>query len=117
MPVDTVSYAPLTPLSFLERSASVFRDKVAVAYGRQQWTYGQFAARVNQFATALRAWGLHKGDRVAFLCPNIPPMLEAHFAVPQAGGVLVTLNIRLAADDIRAILNHSGARLLFVDAE
>jgi len=117
MSPDMVSHTPLTPLSFLEHSAYIFRDKVAVTYGRQQWTYAQFTARVNQFASALRAWGLHKGDRVAFLCPNIPPMLEAHFAVPLAGGLLVALNIRLAPGDIRAILNHSGARLVFVDTE
>jgi acyl-CoA synthetase (AMP-forming)/AMP-acid ligase II len=117
MPNMMVNQAPLTPLSFLERSASIFRDKVAVIYGRQQWTYTQFAARVNQFASALRAWGLHKGDRVAFLCPNIPTMLEAHFAVPLAGGLLVTLNTRLAPDDIATILNHAEARVLFVDTE
>ncbi len=113
----TVNHAPLTPLRFLERSADVFRDKEAVIYGQQRWTYAQFAARVNQLASALRAWGLHKGDRVAFLCPNIPPMLEAHFAVPLAGGLLVALNIRLAPEDTCSILNHSGARVLFVDTE
>src|SRR5262249_16459449 len=90
---------------------------VAILYGRQQWTYAQFARRVHQFASSLRAWGLHKGDRVAFLCPNVPAMLEAHFAVPLAGGLLVTLNTRLTPDDIRAILNHSEARVLFVDTE
>src|SRR5262249_41716756 len=104
-------------LNFLERSAYSFRDKVAVTYGRQQWTYPQFAARVNRVASALRAWGLHEGGRVAFLCPNIPPMLEAHFAVPLAGGLLVALNIGLAPAALRVILNHAGARVLFVDTE
>jgi fatty-acyl-CoA synthase len=117
MSSNSVNHAPLTPLSFLERSAYVFRDKEAVIYGRQRWTYPQFAARVKRLASALRMWGLHKGDRVAFLCPNTPPMLEAHFGVPLAGGVLVALNTRLAPDDIGYILNHSGARVLFVDSE
>src|SRR3989442_13894975 len=58
-----------------------------------------------------------KHDRVAFLCPNIPAMLEAHFGVPAAGGILVAINTRLVADEIAYILKHSGSRFLFVDAE
>ena len=108
-----VSYSFLTPQSFLERSAYVFRNKHAVVYRQQQWAYPEFAARVNQLASALRGWGLRKGDRVAFLCPNIPPLLEAHFGVPLAGGVLVAMNTRLSPDDIRHILNDCGARLLW----
>jgi fatty-acyl-CoA synthase len=117
MSSPAVSYSFLTPQSFLERSAYVFRNKHAVVYRQQQWTYPEFAARVNQLASALRGWGLRKGDRVAFLCPNIPPLLEAHFGVPLAGGVLVAMNTRLSPDDIRHILNDCGARLLFVDTE
>lgn len=107
----------LTPQSFLERSAYVFREKTAVVYGKQRWTYPEFAARVNRLASALRQWGLNKGDRVAFLCPNTPPLLEAHFGVPLAGGVLVALNTRLSPENLLTILNHAGARLLFVDTE
>jgi fatty-acyl-CoA synthase len=107
----------LTPLSFLERAASAFRDKTAVVYGEQRSTYGEFATRVNRLASALRGAGLEEGDRVAVLCPNIPPMLEAHFAVPLTGGVIVAINTRLAADDVAWILEHSGARFLLVDAE
>ncbi|NEP76206.1 MAG: AMP-binding protein, partial [Okeania sp. SIO2G4] len=81
-----VSSQFLTPQSFLERSVGAFRDKEAIVYRQQRWTYAQFATRVNQLANALKNWGLQKGDRVAFLCPNIPPMLEAHFGVPLAGG-------------------------------
>jgi acyl-coenzyme A synthetase/AMP-(fatty) acid ligase len=72
---------------------------------------------VNRLASALRAAGLRKGDRVAFLCPNTPALLEAHYGVPAAGGVLVALNYRLNADDIGYILKHSGARFLFADHE
>lgn len=117
MSSNEVYYTRLTPQSFLDRSAYVFREKEAVVYGRQRLTYPQLAARVNRLASALREWGLRKGDRVAFLCPNIPPLLEAHFGVPLAGGILVALNTRLAANDIRTILNHAGPRILFTDTE
>lgn len=107
----------LTPLGFYERSATAFRDKTAVVYGDRRWTYGEFAARVNRLASALRAAGLEPGDRVAVLCPNTPPMLEAHFGVPLAGGVIVGVNVRLAPADVAYILDHSGARFLLVDTE
>ncbi|MGD1702716.1 acyl--CoA ligase family protein [Dapis sp. BLCC M229] len=117
MPSYEVSSQFLTPQSFLERSVAAFSDKDAIVYRSSRWTYAQVAARVNKLASALKNWGLQKGDRVAFLCPNIPPMLEAHFGVPLAGGVLVAINIRLAQSDISYILNNCGARLLFVDTE
>jgi fatty-acyl-CoA synthase len=117
MSFKEVSYTPLTPQSFLDRSAFVFREKTAVVYGQQRTPYPEFAARVNQLAHALRDWGLGRGERVAFLCPNIPPLLEAHFAVPLAGGVLVAINTRLSSAEIQYILNHSESRLLFVDTE
>ncbi|MBW4518967.1 MAG: AMP-binding protein [Scytolyngbya sp. HA4215-MV1] len=115
--MSKVSYQPLTPLSFLERSASVFRHKPAIVYGEQRWTYAEFADRVQQLAAALQQWGLQPGDRVAFLCPNLPPLLEAHFGVPLAGGILVAMNIRLAPADIGYILQDAGARVLFVESE
>jgi fatty-acyl-CoA synthase len=107
----------LTPISFLRRSAYVFPQKPAIIHGERRYTYAEFEERVNRLASALRAIGLRKGDRVAFLCPNIPAMLEAHFGVPAAGGVLVAINTRLSTDEIGYILTHSGSRFLFVDAE
>ncbi|HEU5424108.1 MAG TPA: AMP-binding protein, partial [Nitrolancea sp.] len=109
----------LTPVSFLRRSAAVFPDKTAVIHGDdgRSFTYQEFAARVDRFASALRLAGMEQGDRVAFLCPNTPALLEAHFAVPAAGGVLVPINTRLAAAEIAAIVRHAGARFLFVDHE
>ncbi len=107
----------LTPLSFLERSAEVFRSKPAVVYGERSYTYPEMRARVRRLASALRRFGIAKGDRVAILCPNTPPMLEAHYGVPLAGAILVAINTRLAAADVAYILNHSGARVLLVDAE
>jgi len=107
----------LTPLSFLERSAYVFPDKVAVIHGARRYSYRQHQERVHRLASALRAAGLAKHDRVAFLCPNIPAMLEAHYGVPMGGGILVAINIRLSTDEIGYILKHSGSKFLFVDAE
>ena len=88
----------LSPVSFLERSAYVFPDKPAVVHGARRYSYRQLEERVNRLASALRRSGIRKHERVAFLCPNIPAMLEAHFGVPLAGGVLVAINIRLSTD-------------------
>jgi fatty-acyl-CoA synthase len=112
-----VNRTELNPLSFLERSALVYPDRVAVVHEDRRYTYRDFGARVNRLASALRRAGLEKGDRVAFICPNTPALLEAHFGVPAAGGVLVALNYRLNAADVARILEHSGARFLFVDHE
>jgi fatty-acyl-CoA synthase len=112
-----VSRTELTPLSFLERSAYVFPDKVAVIHGSRHYSYRQFEERVNRLASALRMAGLKKHDRVAFICPNIPAMLEAHYGVPLVGGILVAINIRLSSDEVGYILKHSGSKVLFVDAE
>ena len=107
----------LTPLRFLQRSAAVFREKTAIIHRDERISYPQFAERVNRLASALRSAGIHRGDRVAVLLPNIPEMLEAHFGVPLSGGVLVAINTRLKTDEIAYILNHSGAKVLIVDSE
>ncbi|KXX59624.1 long-chain-fatty-acid--CoA ligase [Rhodococcus sp. LB1] len=107
----------LTPLSFLQRSATVYADNVAVVHGKTSWTYEELAAKVERRARMLRASGVRPGDRVAYLMPNVPEMLAAHFAVPLAGAVLVAINTRLAPDEVRYILDHSGATVLVVDSE
>lgn len=114
---EKVYRTELTPVSFLERCALVFPDKLAVVHGERHYTYREFAERVYRLASRLRDIGLHKHDRVAFLCPNIPPMLEAHFAIPAAGGILVAVNTRLNTSEIDFILKHSGSTFLFVDDE
>ena len=114
--VGPVSYAALTPLSFLQRSARVWPQKVAVIYGSRRLTYSELAAETAQIAGALQASGIQPGDRVAYLMPNLPEMLIAHFAVPLAGGVLVAINTRLTAEEVSYILRHSGAKLLVADA-
>src|SRR5213079_1952294 len=107
----------LTPASFLTRSAYVFPQKTAVVHGSRRYSYAQLGERVHRLASALRGAGLRKHDRVAFLCPNIPATLEAHFGVPAAGGILVAINTRLASEEVAYIHKHSGSRFLFVDAE
>src|SRR4051794_3050494 len=107
----------LTPFRFLQRSASVFRQKTAIIHGDRAISYPEFAARANRLASALRLVGIERGDRVAALLPNIPHMLEAHFGVPLAGGILVAINTRLTSDEIAYILDHSGAKALIVDTE
>ncbi len=105
----------LTPLSFLDRSARVFPERTAVVHGPRRYGYADLAARCRRLASALHARGLAVGDRVALLCPNTPAMLEAHFGVPLAGGVMVPINVRLTAPEIGYILDHSGARFLLVN--
>jgi len=112
-----VSIDPLTPIAFLERTVRVFPNKIAVVYGDRRWTYAQFAERVGRFAGALKRAGVVPGDRVAVLAPNVPEILEAHFAVLRAGAVLVAINTRLNAAEIGYILNHSGARVVIADVE
>jgi fatty-acyl-CoA synthase len=111
-----VSHTALSPLSFLDRSAHVWPDKIAVIYGRRRITYFELAAETARVARALRASGIEPGDRVAYLVPNLPEMLIAHFAVPLAGGVLVAINTRLTAEEVAYILGHSGAKILVADA-
>ncbi|HNS17656.1 MAG TPA: acyl--CoA ligase family protein [Bacteroidales bacterium] len=107
----------LSPLDFLHRSAFIFPEKIAIVHGDRTYTYRQFEERVHRLASALQKSGLVKDDKVAFLCPNTPAMLEAHYGAPLAGGVLVTINTRLNKEEIRYILEHSDSRFLFVDSE
>jgi fatty-acyl-CoA synthase len=111
------AFAPLTPLGFLTRSGAVWRDRTAIVDGARSWTYGEHHDRVRRAAGALRdELGVRPGDRVATLLPNVAAMLEAHYAVPGAGAVLVPLNTRLSAPEYAYILAHSGASVVLVHA-
>jgi fatty-acyl-CoA synthase len=112
-----VSPTPLTPLRFLERAAEVHPERVGIVHGERRISYASMAAEATRLARALQASGIEPGDRVAYLAPNIPQQLIAHFGVPLSGAVLVALNTRLAPDEVRQILDHSGAKLLVVDSE
>jgi fatty-acyl-CoA synthase len=107
---------PLTPLAFLERASRVFPSVEAITDGPRRYTYAEFAHEAQLVGRALRA-RITAGDRVATLSPNRAELLIAHYSVPLAGGVLVTINTRLSVEEIAYILDHSAARILLVDAE
>jgi fatty-acyl-CoA synthase len=112
----TVFRSELNPVDFLYRAAYLYPDKVAVVHGQRRYSYRELAERSWRLANALRSAGLAKGQRVATLLFNSPAMLEAHFGVPAAGGILVAVNNRLSSAEVGYILQHSGARYLLLDA-
>ncbi len=105
----------LDPVDFLRRAAYLYADKIAVVDADRRYSYQALGERSWQLANALRSGGLEKGDRVATLLPNSATMLEAHFGVPAAGGIIVPINIRLGSAEVGYILEHSGARFLLLD--
>ena len=111
------NYAPLTPLQFIERSASVYPDDVALIHGQRRQSWAETYQRCRRLASALEKVGIGLGDTVAIMAPNIPEMYESHFAVPMTGGVLNSLNTRLDAAMIAFILDHSETKVLLVDRE
>jgi fatty-acyl-CoA synthase len=108
---------PMTPLGLFERTLRVFPERPAVVYGDQRWSYRRFAEEVGRLAGALVRAGVAPGDRVAFLAPNVPELLAAHFAVLQVRAALVAINTRLQTEEVGYILNHSGAKVVFADPE
>ena len=117
LPQTPANFAPMSPLSFLERTAEVYPRRLAVVHGalRQDWatTY----RRCRQLASALNRAGISKNDTVAVMLPNTPPMVEAHFGIPMAGAVLNALNTRLDAQTIAFMLDHGEAKAVIVDPE
>jgi fatty-acyl-CoA synthase len=111
------NYVPLTPISFLERSAQVYPNRIAVVDGEQRISYRDMFQRCRQFADRLRQLGVGKDDTVSVLAPNCLALLEAHYAVAMAGGVLNAINYRLDGPSIAFILNHGHSKLLLVDSE
>ena len=114
---NSANYAPLTPLSFIERSAYVYPERVAVIHGARRYTWQETYARCRRLASALARRGIGRGDTVAAMLSNTPEMYECHFGVPMAGAVLNTLNTRLDADAIAFMLNHGEAKVLITDRE
>ncbi|WP_315832732.1 acyl-CoA synthetase [Bradyrhizobium prioriisuperbiae] len=111
------NYVPLSPISFLARSAAVYPNLTSVVYEGRSFTWAQTLERCRRVASFLTRRGVTRGDTVAAMLPNIPAMNELHFAVPMADGVLNTLNTRLDATALAFMLEHGGARILFVDPE
>ena len=117
LPRNEANHAPLSPLSFIERTAEVYPDRLAIVHGGLRQTWGQTYARCRRLASSLRAAGIGKNDTVAVMLPNTPPMVEAHFGVPMAGAVLNALNTRLDPETIAFMLDHGEARAVIVDPE
>lgn len=114
---NAANYTSLSPISFIERAASVYPDRPALIYGAKQQTWAQTYARSRRFASALQKHGLQQDETVALMLPNVPAMYEAHFAIPMAGGVINGLNFRLDADAIAFQLKHGDAKILLTDRE
>src|SRR5262245_8150031 len=111
------NYVPLTPLSFIARSAAVYPDHISAVYEGRSFTWAQTFERCRRFASYLASKGIGEGDTVAAMLPNVPAMNELHFAVAMAGAVLNALNIRLDAPSIAFQLDHGGAKIILVDPE
>jgi len=107
----------LSPVSFLRRAAEVHADAPALVHGARRLSYRELNERVARLTSALRGLGIDDGDRVAVLAPNTPAMVEAHFAVPAAGGVLVCINIRQSPGEVARLLEHAEPSVILVDAE
>ncbi|PFG09182.1 MULTISPECIES: AMP-binding protein [unclassified Marinobacter] len=114
---NVANYTPLTPITFLQRTALAHPDRCAVIHGPVRRTWSETYARCLRMASALTQLGVGKGDTVAVLLPNLPEMLELHFAVPMVGAVLNTQNTRLDAHTMTFMLNHGRAKVLFTDRE
>jgi fatty-acyl-CoA synthase len=107
----------LTPIEFARRARRLYADREAVVDGDLRLTYGQFLERCDRWSSALQALGVGHGDRVAYIAPNTHAHLEAYYAVPQIGAVLVPINYRLTTDDFDYIINHCGARVVCAHAD
>ena len=114
---NPANYVPLSPVTFLERSAAIWPNRIAVRHGHLAYTYREFEARCRRLASALARRGIGRGDTVAVMAANTPALLEAHYAVPALGAVLNALNTRLDARTIAFCLDHGEARALITDSE
>ncbi|MCP4425751.1 MAG: AMP-binding protein, partial [Chloroflexi bacterium] len=117
MSKNRANFVPLTPVSFLHRAATVYPEKTAVIHGDRAYSYREFHERACRLASALAKRGISHGDTVSIMAPNVPEMLEAHYAVPMLGAILNPLNIRLDGKTIAFILEHGEAKALITDRE
>ena len=117
LPRTEANFAALTPLAFLERTAQVYPDRLAIVHGALRQTWAQTYSRCRRLASALHQRGIKRGHTVAVMLPNTPPMVEAHFGIPMTGAVLNTLNTRLDAEALAFMLDHGEARAIIVDRE
>ena len=114
---NTANYQALTPITYLERAAAVFPDRVAIVHGKQRISYREYYARCRKLASALTQAGIGKNDTVSVMLSNTPAMLDAHFGVPMIGAVLHSINTRLDAAVIAFQLDHAESKIVLVDRE
>jgi len=114
---NNANYVPLTPVSFLERTADIYPEREALIYNDRIYSWQDVRQRCRRFASALHARGIGKNDTVSMLTFNTPEMFEAHFAVPLAGAVLNTINTRLDAATVAYIIDHAESQMFIVDRE
>jgi fatty-acyl-CoA synthase len=117
LPRNEANFAPLSPLSFMERTAEIYPQRLAVVHGDLRRSWSQLYSRCRQLASALERHGIGKGDTVAVMLPNTPPMVEAHFGIPMAGAVLNAINTRLDPATVAFMLDHGEAKAVIVDPE
>ena len=117
LPKNQANYSPLTPLSFLTRTAEVFPERAAVIHGEIKRSWRETLKRCTRLASALKKKGVVQGTTVSVMAPNVPELLEAHFGVLMTGGVLNALNIRLEAETLAYILEHGESQVLITDRE
>jgi fatty-acyl-CoA synthase len=114
---NSANYVPLTPLSFLDRTAYIYPQRISCIHGQRRYTWKDTYARCRRLASMLEAKGIGVGDTVAVMLNNTPEMFECHFGVPMTGAVLNTMNTRLDAETIAFMLNHGEAKVFIVDKE
>ena len=117
LPQNPANYTPLSPITFLNRTAFVHPQRTSVIHGNRSWTWAETYQRCCKLASALSKRGIGKGDTVSVLAPNIPAIFEAHFGVLMIGAVLNTLNIRLEAETLANIFEHAETKVLLTDRE
>ena len=117
LPRTPANFAPMTPLAFIQRTAEVYPDRLAIVHGELRQSWADTYARCRRLASALQSRGIGRNDTVAVMLPNTPPMVEAHFGIPMAGAVLNTLNTRLDPEAVAFMLDHGEAKAIVVDPE
>ena len=117
LPQNSANYTPLSPITFLKRTAFVHPHRTSVIHGKHRWTWAETYIRCCRLASALSKRGIGKGDTVSVMAPNIPAIFEAHFGVLMTGAVLNTLNIRLEAETLTNIFEHAETKVLLTDRE
>lgn len=114
---NSANFVPLTPLSFLDRTADIYPERESLIYNDQRYTWSQTRNRCTRIASSLAARGIGKNDTVSVLAFNTPEMFEAHFSVPMAGAVLNTINTRVDAETVAYIIDHAESKAIIVDRQ